>query len=212
MRAHGVHVHLQHEVEHLEGDAQGNITAVVTNHGRFEVDCAVVAIGVVPNTQWLADSGVALDAGGGVVVDAQQRTNVPDVFAAGDCASVRWSTGAQRPEQLWYTGRDQGRVAARAMLGQTGPGATYRRPTWYNSAKLMDIEYTTVGFVNMNQPGEREWFFEEREAVRSTTRIVYTDTGVIGCNLLGRRCDHSVHEAAFDTELVPPLVLPREAR
>lgn len=229
MRAHGVHVHLQHEVEHLEGDAQGNLTAVVTNHGRFEVDCAVVAIGVVPNTRWLADSGVALDEGGGVVVDAQQRTNVPDVFAAGDCASVRWSTGAQRPEQLWYTGRDQGRVAARAILGQTGPTATYRRPTWYNSAKLMDIEYTTVGFVNMNQPGEREWFFEERGAVRSTTRIVHTDAGVIGFNLLGRRWDHSVlmefidagrslayvldhlHEAAFDTELVPPLVLPREA-
>ncbi|MCA9575868.1 MAG: FAD-dependent oxidoreductase [Sandaracinaceae bacterium] len=228
MRAHGVHVHLEHEVERLEGDAHGNVARVVTDRGSYDADCAVIAIGVVPNTAWLSGSGVALDHGGGVIVDAQQRTNVPNVYAAGDCASVRWVTGAQRPEQLWYTGRDQGRVAARALLGDTGPRATYARPTWYNSAKLMDIEYTTVGLVNMQQPGEREWFFEERSDVRSTTRIVYTDAGVIGFNMLGRRWDHSVlagfidqgrsltyalehlHEAAFDTELVPPLVLPKE--
>jgi NADPH-dependent 2,4-dienoyl-CoA reductase/sulfur reductase-like enzyme len=228
MRDHGVQVHLEHEVERLLGDDRGNVTQVVTSHGSFDVDCAVVAIGVVPNTAWLADSGVSLDSAGGVVVDAHMRTNVAGVFAAGDCASVRWRDGSQRPEQLWYTGRDQGRVAARALLGQTGPTARYQRPTWYNSAKLMDIEYTTAGLVNMGQPGEREWFFEERGDVRSTTRVVYTDAGVIGFNMLGRRWDHSVltgfidagrsltytlshlHEAAFDTELVPPLRLPAD--
>jgi NADPH-dependent 2,4-dienoyl-CoA reductase/sulfur reductase-like enzyme len=228
MRAHGVQVHLQHEVERLEADAQGNVARVVTKQGAFDVDCAVIAIGVVPNTEWLLGSGITLDDGGGVVVDDQQRTNLPNIFAAGDCASVRWRDGAQRPEQLWYTGRDQGRVAARALLGQTGEAARYRRPTWYNSAKLMDIEYTTAGLVNTKQPGEREWYFEERAAVRSTTRIVHTDAGVIGFNLLGRRWDHTVlmgfidaqrslayvldhlHEAAFDTELVPKLSFPHE--
>jgi hypothetical protein len=92
----------------------------------------------------------------------------------------------------------------------------------------MDIEYTTAGLVNTKQPGEREWYFEERAAVRSTTRIVHTDAGVIGFNLLGRRWDHTVlmgfidaqrslayvldhlHEAAFDTELVPKLSFPHE--
>jgi hypothetical protein len=148
---------------------------------------------------------------------------------------VTWFNGWKRPEQLWYTGRDQGRVAGRSLLGDT---AEYARGIWYNSAKLMDIEYTTVGLVNMNVEGagekaaapEQNWYFEERGAVRSTSRIVTCDGRVVGFNFLGRRWDHSVlirwieehrsleyvlghlDEARFDTEFVPPLVIPRSAK
>ncbi|MEM9863121.1 MAG: hypothetical protein AAF938_16110, partial [Myxococcota bacterium] len=128
------------------------------------------------------------------------------------------------PEQLWYTGRDQGRVAG---INMTGGRESYARGTWYNSAKLFDIEYTTAGLVNMKQPDEHEWFYEERGDVRSTTRIVLSGEKVIGFNLLGRRWDHEVlirfieeerdlsyvldhlNEANFDTEFVAPLDLAR---
>jgi hypothetical protein len=94
----------------------------------------------------------------------------------------------------------------------------------------MDIEYTTVGLCNMRVQGERNWFYEERGKLRSTTRIVTSGERVIGFNLLGRRWDHSVllrfieerrslgwvldhmHEASFDGELVPPLIIPPSAR
>ena len=69
---------------------------------------------------------------------------LPDVWAAGDCANVTWADGSRRPEQLWYTARDQGRVAAASMLGDE---VVYRRGTWYNSAKFFDLEYTTAGWV-----------------------------------------------------------------
>ena len=72
------------------------------------------------------------------------RASAPDVWAAGDCANVTWADGSRRPEQLWYTARDQGRVAGLSMLGD---GALYRRGTWYNSAKFFDLEYTTAGWV-----------------------------------------------------------------
>jgi NADPH-dependent 2,4-dienoyl-CoA reductase/sulfur reductase-like enzyme len=220
---HGVEVHLQHDVEALEADADGNVAAVRTNEGRYETDCVVVAIGVIPNTSWLADSPIELDERGGIVVDEGLRTNAADVFAAGDCASVRWFDGTRRPEQLWYTARDQGRVAARGLLGDR---PRYERGTWYNSAKLMDIEYTTAGLVNWNLDREKSWFFEEKGRVRSTTRVVVQEDRVVGFNMLGRRWDHSVlirwieerrslgwvlghlNEAAFDTELVPPLQVP----
>ena len=157
------------------------------------------------------------------MVDDALRTSAPDVFAAGDCASVRWFDGSRRPEQLWYTARDQGRVAGRGLLGDAGQ---YARGTWYNSAKLMDIEYTTAGLVNWKLEGEKDWFFEEKGTVRSTTRIVTQGDRVVGFNLLGRRWDHTVfmrwieeqkslswvlqhlNQAAFDTELVPPLRVP----
>jgi NADPH-dependent 2,4-dienoyl-CoA reductase/sulfur reductase-like enzyme len=222
LRHHGVDVRLRANVARLAGDERGNVREVVTDSGSLPADLVVVAIGVVPNTAWLGDA-VQRDEAGGILVDEQLQTSAPDVWAAGDCASVRWYNGWVRPEQLWYTARDQGRVAGRAMLGDP---ASYRRGTWYNSAKLMDIEYTTAGLVNMKVEGEQSWFFEERGRVHSTTRIVHKDGRVIGMNFLGRRWDHSVccrwieerrtlpyvlahlREASFDTEFVPPLALP----
>jgi len=224
MAEHGVEVHLEHEVDALETDADGNVSAVRTNLGRYESDCVVIGIGVVPNTDWLSESGLELDDRGGIVVDEGLQTSAADVFAAGDCASVRWFDGTRRPEQLWYTARDQGRVVGGRLLGD---GPRYERGTWYNSAKLMDVEYTTAGLVNWNLDREESWFFEEKTKVCSTTRIVVQDDRVVGFNMLGRRWDHSVlirwieerrslgwvldhlNDAAFDTELVPPLQVPR---
>jgi NADPH-dependent 2,4-dienoyl-CoA reductase/sulfur reductase-like enzyme len=225
MAEHGVHVHLDHEVEALEGDDDGNVIRVRTDRGSHDTDCVLVAIGVIPATQWLQESGIELDdRSGGIVVDQSLRTSVQDVYAAGDCAAVRWFEGSRRPEQLWYTARDQGRVAGRRMVGEQ---RTYQRGIWYNSAKLIDIEYTTVGLVNWNVKREKNWFFEETGKVRSTTRIVVQDDRVVGFNMLGRRWDHSVlirwieqrrsldwvlghlDAARFDTELVPPLRIPQ---
>jgi NADPH-dependent 2,4-dienoyl-CoA reductase/sulfur reductase-like enzyme len=220
MAQHGVEVHLEHEIEALDTDSDGNVVAVRTNRGRYPSDCVVIGIGVTPNTAWLAEAGIDLDDRGGIVVDEGLQTSVTDVFAAGDCASVRWFDGTRRPEQLWYTARDQGRVAGRRLLGDA---PRYDRGTWYNSAKLMDIEYTTAGLVNWKLDGEENWFFEEKGRVRSTTRIVTQGGHVVGFNMLGRRWDHSVltrwieerrtldwvlrhlNDAAFDTELVPRL-------
>lgn len=225
LRHHGVDVRLGENVVRFEGDAQGNVARVVTDQGSIETDLVVIAIGVRPNTDWLKGA-VALDGGGGVLVDEGLRASVPDVWAAGDCASVRWYDGRVRPEQLWYTARDQGRVAGRGLLGDD---VRYARGTWYNSAKLMDMEYTTVGLVNCKVPGEASLYFEEKGRVRSTTRIVHVGGRVIGLNFLGRRWDHAVcarwieerrsveyvqerlREASFDTELVPPLVIPSSA-
>ena len=221
LRHHGVIVRIGENVERLEG-SDGRVSGVVTDQDRYDADLVVVAIGVAPNTDWLAGSDIARDAGGGILVDGALRTSARDVWACGDCASVAWFDGQVRPEQLWYTGRDQGRLAARSVLGEQ---VHYSRGTWYNSAKLMDIEYTTVGRVNLEVPGEQSWFHEEKGRVRSTTRVVHEGGRVIGFNFLGRRWDHEpcirwiqerrelswvldhLNDARFDTELVPPLVI-----
>ena len=223
LRGHGVIVELETDVIRLVAGPDGALASVLTNRGEQPCDLAVIAIGVVPNTGWLAASGLERGEDGGILVDEQQRCSAPDVFAAGDCASVTWRDGRRRPEPLWYTGRDQGRVAGRAMLGED---ARYRRGVWYNSAKFLDMEYTTVGLVNQGLPGERSWSHEERGAVSSRTRLVTQDGRLVGFNGLGRRWDHAViigwidagralpwvlehlSEASFDTELVPPLRLP----
>ncbi|NOY26596.1 MAG: FAD-dependent oxidoreductase [Oligoflexia bacterium] len=228
MREHGVHVHLQREVERFVVQ-DGAITAVRTVDGEdLPADVAVVTIGVLPNTDWLAESEIQRQQrGGAIVVGPDLRTSDPDVFAAGDCAAVEWFNGMRRPEQLWYTGRDQGRVAARSIMGDD---VRYKRSHWYNSAKLMDIEYTTAGLVDFGFDDMWSWFLEETGTVRSTTRIVCRGQRVVGFNMLGRRWDHRVlirwiaerrslswvldrlQQAAFDTEFVPRLRIPDEKR
>ncbi|HRM83906.1 MAG TPA: FAD-dependent oxidoreductase, partial [Acidovorax temperans] len=46
-----------------------------------------VQIGLVPNTEWLKGT-VELSRFGEIIVDAHGRTNIPGVFAAGDCTTV----------------------------------------------------------------------------------------------------------------------------
>jgi len=81
--AHGVALHCGVAVTALEGD--GRVERVVLADGRsLDADLVVVGIGVHPETQWLAGSGVHV--GDGVLCDAMCATNVPDVVACGDVA------------------------------------------------------------------------------------------------------------------------------
>jgi len=55
---------------------------------RVELEGVFVQIGLVPNTEWLEDSGVALSKHGEIEIDARGATNLPGVFAAGDVTTV----------------------------------------------------------------------------------------------------------------------------
>jgi NADPH-dependent 2,4-dienoyl-CoA reductase/sulfur reductase-like enzyme len=239
LRAHGVDVRLGANVAAVDRGPDGDVRAVrleaaprsVVASGSAalaEAPCEVLvsAIGVVPNTGFLGESGLRLSKGGAVEVDDTLRA-APDVWAAGDCANVTWADGSRRPEQLWYTARDQGRVAAASMLGD---GATYRRGAWYNSAKFFDLEYTTAGWVPVKldwdntplDPGPdlSDWF--QRTPGRfDSQRIVSKGDRVVGFNMIGGRWNHEVMldwidsrrslafvldhlgEAQFDEELSP---------
>src|SRR5690606_23260717 len=51
---------------------------------RVELEGVFVQIGLVPNTEWLKDSGLALSKHGEIEIDHRAATNLPGVFAAGD--------------------------------------------------------------------------------------------------------------------------------
>jgi 3-phenylpropionate/trans-cinnamate dioxygenase ferredoxin reductase component len=81
-------------------------------------DAVVVGVGVRPATGWLRGSGVALDAHGGVLVDAGQRASVPGVFAVGDCAAWPSSRYGRRLRvEHWDTALHAPGVAAANALG-----------------------------------------------------------------------------------------------
>jgi NADPH-dependent 2,4-dienoyl-CoA reductase/sulfur reductase-like enzyme len=233
LRAHGIDVRLETPVDAILRGDDGGVRGVRLAGDEVACDVVVSAIGVVPNTGFLADSGIALAASGALEVDDGLRTSVPGIWAAGDCANVTWIDGSRRPEQLWYTARDQGRVAAGSMAGDP---AVYRRGTWYNSAKFFDLEYTTAGWVPILldarnraiavEDGVTTWF--QRRAFASE-RIVCRGRRVVGFNMLGGRWNHEpllewiderrdldwvlahLHEAQFDEEFERPFRITSDA-
>jgi NADPH-dependent 2,4-dienoyl-CoA reductase/sulfur reductase-like enzyme len=196
MRAHGIHVRLGVSVEEVRRGGDGRLRGLKVAGEELPCDIVLAAIGVVPNTAFLAGSGVTLAQSGAIEVDDALKTSAPDVWAAGDCANVTWADGSRRPEQLWYTARDQGRLAARSLLGDE---ATYRRGTWYNSAKFFDLEYTTAGWVPVLlnwdntplDPGPDIHYWYRRVPGRyESQRVVLKGERVIGFNMLGSRWNH----------------------
>lgn len=55
---------------------------------KVELAGVFVQIGLVPNTEWLKDSGIELSQHGEIAVDGEGATNLPGIFAAGDCTTV----------------------------------------------------------------------------------------------------------------------------
>ncbi len=70
-------------------EVEGLIYTDRTTQKEFPLDIegVFVQIGLVPNTNWLADSGLELTKAGEIVVDSRGATNIDGIFAAGDCTN-----------------------------------------------------------------------------------------------------------------------------
>ena len=93
-------------------------TGIRTNLGGFEADVVVMAIGVRPATAFLNDSGLEMFKGT-IVVDKHQKTNLPDVYAVGDCAMVsNRITGKGQWSAMGSTANITGRLLAKNLTGE----------------------------------------------------------------------------------------------
>jgi NADPH-dependent 2,4-dienoyl-CoA reductase/sulfur reductase-like enzyme len=116
-RAEGVRLELEAAVASAEPAVAGApVRSLVLADGRsIEADVVLVAIGVVPETRWLARSPLA---GDGIAVDAGGHTVVPGVYAAGDVARpVDPVIGARIRCEHWEPAARMGVAAARSILG-----------------------------------------------------------------------------------------------
>jgi len=124
-RANGTRLRLGAAVESVEETTAG---VLVTARGeRIEGDVLVVGIGIVPNDEVAARSGIAV--ADGVVTDEYCRASVPNVFAAGDVARHFHPLFGERIRAEHFDSASrQAAVAAGAILG----GArAYDDPYWF---------------------------------------------------------------------------------
>lgn len=192
---HHIDLRLATNLVEILADENGKARAVTTDKGDT-IECDVVGLtaGVTPNVDFLKDSGIEL--GRGVKVNRYLETNIPDVYAIGDCAEQHEAIGNRRPiEAVWYTGRMMGETLAQTICGNK---TQYNPGHWFNSAKFLDIEYQTYGWVfseNGMKDYEQHFHWRHSEEKISITVAFHKETKqFLGINTFGIRMRHEIFD------------------
>ena len=200
LQQHGIEVKLETELKEIHAGVNGRVGEVLTTRGE-NIECQFVGLtaGVTPNIDFIRESPIETDRG--ILVNRRLETNVPDVYAAGDCAQISQALpGRKSIEQVWYTGRMMGEVAGRNMAGQD---VEYSPGPWFNSAKFFDLEYQTYGSVGKDLAPDELSFFWKDNSGRKCIRIVsdretgrFKGINSIGIRLRHKNFDHWIRKAA----------------
>jgi NADPH-dependent 2,4-dienoyl-CoA reductase/sulfur reductase-like enzyme len=249
-----VHAELAgHGVQVLTGTTVRQISRAKPGHaGRLQVeattadgtavtrhaDMVLVVVGVRPETTLAAEAGAALGFKRAIAVDTEMRTNLPDVFAAGDCVITHHRLLGKTYLPLGTTAHKQGRVAGENALGGNrifaGSLGTQVVKIFDQAAArtgLRDHEAVTAGFDPVTIAAEAD---DHKAYYPGSRRITMRVTGdrntgrLLGMQLFGhknaevaKRIDiaataifhHMTVDAVSDLDLsyTPPLGSPWEA-
>lgn len=154
MQDKGVQLYLGLDTEEIMGDDL--VRGVKLNDGQvLEADLVLLSTGVKPNVELARDAG--LNVVQGVVVDSSMRTNLPNIYAAGDGTQF-----GERLTGLWPVSLEMGRVAGASAAGDW---IEYKAPVLSTMLAAFDMEIFSIGEVNLpseqcrtvevNDPGER---------------------------------------------------------
>ncbi len=194
---HHIDLRLNTNLGEILADENGRVRAVAIKETGEEIPCDMVGLtaGVSPNINFLKDSGIELARG--VKVNRYLETNIPDIYAIGDCSEQHEPIGNRRPiEAVWYTGRMMGETVAQTICGnKTG----YKPGHWFNSAKFLDIEYQTYGWVFAKGPARKD--FEQhfhwrhpKEKICITMAFHKETKQFLGINTFGIRMRHEIFD------------------
>ncbi|EMA68773.1 FAD-dependent pyridine nucleotide-disulfide oxidoreductase [Halorubrum aidingense JCM 13560] len=148
----------------------GDLGANGDDRGRLPVDLAIVGVGIRPNTELLEGTDVALGEGGAIRTDEYGRTTLPDVYAAGDCATaIHAVTGEEAWMPLGLTANRAGRAVGATVAGDRSPVGEIAGTA---AVKAFDMEAGRVGLVE-DEAAVAAGFDPVRETVTAGSRSGY---------------------------------------
>ncbi len=196
IKNHHIDLRLSTNLKSINADENGNVKSITIEETGEEIACNVVGLtaGVTPNIDFLKSSDIEI--GRGVKVNRYLETNIKDVYAIGDCAEQHEAIGNRRPiEAVWYTGRMMGEVLAQTICGNP---MQYNPGHWFNSAKFLDIEYQTYGWVfskKNKQDYEQHFHWIHSDDTKCITVAYHKETNVfLGINTFGIRMRHETFD------------------
>jgi phenylglyoxylate dehydrogenase epsilon subunit len=194
----------------------GGMTLELDGGQRLDADLLLVATGVKPQLDYLAGSGIRQAEG--ILVDDAMRTNVANVWAAGDCAQARdffGDTATLNP--ILPDAAEQGRIAGMSMAGDPAL-ARYSGAVPLNTYHFFGRHAISVGSGTLSADAEERLRFDA--AAGRYLRIVFRQGRLLGifgigeffdggvmCQLIRRRVDLS---DSIERLLADPLATGRE--
>lgn len=195
LRDHNVDLHLGEGLEEIIGSDR--VQGVVTSKGRYDADMVILSIGVRPATDFLKGSGIRLAKNGAVVIDREMRTNLPDIYSAGDCAEVYHLVKEENAYiPLGTTANKCGRIAGINLTGQhekfvgtLGSAAIKvlgiemaRTGLNESEARQLKIDFGTTFVKSYNHPG----YYPNQEAL--FIKIIYEKRThrIVGAQIAGK--------------------------
>lgn len=133
----------------IEGN--GKVEKVVTSKKSYKADLVVLSAGIRPNTVFLKDTGLEMFKGT-ILTNEYGETNLPDIYAAGDCAMVHNAiTGKAAWSPMGSTANIAGRVIAQNMMGAK---ISYRGTLGTAVCKLPGINVGRTGLTEVQAKEE----------------------------------------------------------
>jgi NAD(P)H-nitrite reductase large subunit len=181
--AKGVQVFTGTRVEAIEAGAP--LTVRLSNGTQLSADLVISAAGVKPAIEFLADSGITCLLG--VLTDEHLQTNVPGIFAAGDCAEAFDKvSGKTIVSAIQPNAAEQARVAATNMVafaqGRVGAGEL-KGVTQINVLDTLGLISTSFGAWQGLPGGEHVELTDVQSGQHLS--LQFKDDVLVGCNSVG---------------------------
>ncbi len=142
---HGVSVRTATSVEAIER-IDGRLV-IKTSGEPVIADIALVGIGLEPDTALAAAAGC--DVQGGIAVDAESRTTVPGIWAAGDCALHHAEINGRRGRlESWHNAEQQGAAAGRCIAGAPIDAGVAKQPWFWTDQFGLNVQILGVAAPN----------------------------------------------------------------
>ena len=193
MRDLGVTPRLESGVDRFETDGEESLVAAIDSNGeRYEAEFAGVAIGLSFNTELLEGTGI--DTDGGIIVDEHMRTNLEDVYAAGDVTRFHDVILGERTQNgSWGSAKEQGTVAAANMVNGHG-SETFR---WVPSYSITHFDFP---FMSFGHPTIGDDTVERKYSGEEYRQLSFKNGKLIGGVLIGNLAPQSAYKSLIREE------------
>ncbi len=145
-----IHLLLSNTVNKIEIDENSSPVVSLDDGQKIVTDYVFYCLGVKPNTKLAQKSNITTGSCGGIIVDEQMRTNVPNIWAAGDCTEIK-NLVTNKPDYFSFgsLSNRMGKVAADSIAGLSSKGehVSFKGAVGTVSLKLFDNIICTAGIT-----------------------------------------------------------------
>ena len=171
-------------VDRFETNSDGHVTAAVDPNGdTYDADFVGVAIGLDFNVEYLRNAGLEVDDG--IVVDEYMRTNLDDIYAAGDITRYYdVLLGEHAQNGSWGSAKQQGMIAGATMVGESEGRveAGFEEFRWVSSYSITHFDFP---FLSFGHPTIGDDHAERKYSDTEWRRIAFKNGKIVGGVLIG---------------------------